>query len=315
MKPIQEVFNLHRAKSGLFSDYEPGDVAFVGNGLGDNAVLGYVAPLAKDRVFNCRAIVISAFCEATVQMPPFIACGRAGNGLVVLEAKTPTTLGKLAFTAAYINQAVRWRFNWYRQTTVDRLKNIPVPDNAPQALVFPVVSALPNVKATTRPEWSLKTDPFELHELFDMAPGDYHVLGELPKGSIPVVSCGERQNGIAGFFDVPGPHYRDRLTIALNGSPLLCKYHPYDFAAKDDVAICTPKHPLRLTTLLFVQVALNRERWRYSYYRKCYMDKLRRFRIYLPAAHGEVDEETMEAVLRGAPYWDYLEKQLVVAPA
>ncbi len=41
MKRLDELFNLHRAKSGLFSEYKKGDVAYVGNGgLGDNAVVG-----------------------------------------------------------------------------------------------------------------------------------------------------------------------------------------------------------------------------------------------------------------------------------
>ena len=63
---------------------------------------------------------------------------------------------------------------------------------------------------------------------------------------------------------------QDRLTIAFNGSTLAAKYHPYAFAAKDDVAVCFPKSKLRVTTELFIQVMLGREQWRFSYYRKCY---------------------------------------------
>lgn len=102
------------------------------------------------------------------------------------------------------------------------------------------------------------------------------------------------------------------MTIALNGSPLLTKYHPYKFVAKDDVAICVPKNPLLLTTVLFIQSILNRERWRYSYYRKCYMGKLSRYRIYLPVtAVGGLDEAVIEAVVKGVPYWNYIEKCLI----
>jgi len=313
MKALHELFTLHRAKSGLFSEYDPGNVAYVGNSLEDNGVVGYVEPLPQDKVFEFPAIVVSAFCEATLQLPPFIACGRAGNGLVVLEPLAPMTLGQMAFVAAYINRAVRWRFNWYRQTTANRLKNLSVPDDTPD-LPFDVAGALPDIEAVDQHEWTLKTVHFELSELFQMEPGDYHVLSELPPGSVPVVSCGEAENGIAGYFDVPGPYNRDKLTIALNGSPLLTKYHPYEFAAKDDVAVCTAKNPLRLTTLLFIQVALNRERWRYSYYRKCYMDKLRRLRLLLPAANGELDEDTMEKVWDNTPYWAFLRHRLLVEP-
>ena len=97
---------------GPFSQYQKGDVAYVGNGLDDNAVTGFVTPLPRDKIFAFRGIAVSAFCEATVQAPPFIACGRAGNGLVVLEAKSPMPARQLAYIAAFINLAVRWRFNW-----------------------------------------------------------------------------------------------------------------------------------------------------------------------------------------------------------
>ncbi len=70
MRQIESLFNLHRARSGLFSDYEKGDVPYVGNGLADNAVVGFVRPLEGDKVFKFIGIAVSAFCEATVQTPP-----------------------------------------------------------------------------------------------------------------------------------------------------------------------------------------------------------------------------------------------------
>lgn len=143
MKQIEELFNLHRAKSGLFSEYEKGDIAYVGNGgMADNAVVGFVTPLPDDKVFHFPGIAISAFCEATIQTPPYVACGRAGNGLVVLEPKSPMSTRQLAYIAAYINMAVRWRFNWYRQTTADRLRRLEVPSEVPSDIKWDVKEAL-----------------------------------------------------------------------------------------------------------------------------------------------------------------------------
>ena len=44
MKRIDQLFVVHRARSGLFVDYDAGQVAYVGNSLGDNAVVGFVNP-------------------------------------------------------------------------------------------------------------------------------------------------------------------------------------------------------------------------------------------------------------------------------
>ena len=110
-----------------------------------------------------------------------------------------------------------------------------------------------------------------------LKPGTTIALVISPREEVPIISCGDLDNGVCGYFQVDKRHvYRDKMTIAFNGSTLSAKYHPYDFAAKDDVAVCTPKTKLRLTTEMFIQVMLRREQWRFSYYRKCYREKLAR---------------------------------------
>ena len=57
-----------------------------------------------------------------------------------VRAMTPD---QLAYVAAHINTAIRWRFNWYRQVTLDRLKGLKIPDDTPVSIPFPVSAALP----------------------------------------------------------------------------------------------------------------------------------------------------------------------------
>jgi hypothetical protein len=306
MPKIDELFYAHRAKSDLFSEYESGDVSYVGNTTADNGIVGYVTPLASDRIFYERAIVVSAFCDATLHVPPFVACGRAGNGLVVLVPRHHMTRDELAHYAAFINAAVKWRFNWYRQVTADRLGVIDVPEPTPNVPEFSVAKYLPANAQQMQPTWTLSVRPFALGALFDLVPGNYHNLSELASGAVPVVSCGSEDNGVAGHYGVSKHLHRNRLTIALNGSPLATKYHPYTFAAKDDVAVCLPRESLGLASLLFIQATLEMERWRYSYYRKCYINKLKRFAVNLPSAKGSLDQETMRRVVERAPYWEYI---------
>lgn len=310
MKRIDQVFELHRAKSDIFGRYAPGDVAYIGNGLNDNAVLGLVKPLPKDKVFTFHGVVVSAFCEATVQSPPFIACGRAGNGLIVLEPKSKMTTGQLAYAAAYLNMAVCWRFSWYWQTTVDRLRRLEMPEELP-AVAFPVRDLLPAQVAPTAVGAVPTLKRFALGDIFKLQPGDFHVVGNLPAGRVPIISCGDLDNGVCGFYDVSDEMiYSHKLTIAFNGATLAAKYHPYPFAAKDDVAVCFPKNPLRLTTQVFIQVMLKREQWRFSYYRKCFREKLKRVTVPLPSKRGKIDENTIEQVMQASPYWSYLSERL-----
>jgi type I restriction enzyme M protein len=167
-------------------------------------------------------------------------------------------------------------------------------------------------KPSTLPGFGL----FPLEELFSLTAGDYHSMANVPAGPTPIATCADGGNGIMGFYEIEPPHiYRDALTIAFNGKPLTTKLHPYQFAAKDDVAVAIPRADvdakLSIEALIFIQAALNSERWRFSYYRKCFFKKLGRTTIELPVrADGAPDVDFMERAVRAQPYWWFLAPRL-----
>ena len=133
--------------------------------------------------------------------------------------------------------------------------------------------------------WNFK--PKKVSELFELKTGDYHATKELDTGNVPLISCGDLNNGLVGYYDIPQERcYRHSLTVAYNGQPLLAKFHPYEFGAKDDVAVLIPRFPMETTTLLYLAALLNRNKWRYSYGRKCFRGKLQDVAIPVP-----VDEQ------------------------
>jgi hypothetical protein len=316
MPTIDELFTPHTAKSAGFPKHAKGDIAYLTNGFRDNGVVGFVKPMPGDRIYRFLGIVLSSFCEATVQIPPFIARGNGGSGLIVLEPRTAMTADQLGFIAAHINTDLRWRFNWYRQATVDRIRRLAIPDPHSSAMRFSVKQFLPVLASHAAPSSARRVTmkPFRLDSLFSLASGDYHNASELPKGNTPLISCGDGKNGITAFVSVPEEKtYSHKLTISFNGmNTLSTKFHPYRFAAKDDVAVCTPRRPLRASTLFFVQIMMNNERWRYSHYRKCFMEKLSRQSVNLPADRSEVDEDAAGALVNSTSYWPYLKKRYEV---
>lgn len=132
-------------------------------------------------------------------------------------------------------------------------------------------------------------------QIFDVHSGDYHATEELDTGAIPLISCGDIGNGVVGYFDIPEENrYKSCLTVAYNGSPILTKFHPYEFGAKDDVAVLLPNTHLQESTLLYIAACLNRISWRYSYGRKCFRKKLQAVKIPVPVrekSSSEIDEE------------------------
>lgn len=144
-----------------------------------------------------------------------------------------------------------------------------------------------------------------------MKSGDFHSISELDSGATALISCGDTNNGVVGYFDIPEElTFRRALTVAYNGSwPLMTKFHPYTFGAKDDVAVLTPRSPLRDTTLLYVAALLNGNVWRYSYGRKCFREKLRNVTVFVPTENNLIDEN---AVANFCPphlqeFWDSIQ--------
>lgn len=125
--------------------------------------------------------------------------------------------------------------------------------------------------------------------------GDYHAVHELEHGTVPLVSCAETNSGIEGFYDIPPDKtYRRIVSISSAGLPLTSFYHPYAVGVKDDVMVCTPKEGISEITLRYVVALLNRMRWRFSFGRKCYSNKVSSIALRVPVtSSGGIDQNAI----------------------
>jgi len=140
--------------------------------------------------------------------------------------------------------------------------------------------------------------------LFQVNSGDFHAIKELEPGEIPLVSCGDTDNGVMGYYDVPSEkRYEHAITVAYNGSwPIMSKFHPYSFGAKDDVAVLVPRQPMSSLALLYTAALFNRMTWRYSYGRKCFKEKLEEVKLPIPTIQvGDVTKIDEAAVQQAFP--------------
>ena len=147
-----------------------------------------------------------------------------------------------------------------------------------------------------------------IDSLFSVRSGDFHATDkELGPGDVPLVSCGDVNHGLVGFYDIPEANqYQDAVTVAYNGQPLAAKYRPYVFGAKDDIGILKPREPVGPRALVYVATMLNARRWRYSYGRKCFKTKLASVEVEVPVRESEqgawcLDLERIDSLLGGVP--------------
>ena len=214
----------------------------------------------------------------------------------------------------YIASMVRhhkWRFMYGRQITPQRIGRVEVlsPSEFKTKLNFiKMINELkPKKQVIKEINYKHKKEEFEIKDLFDVNSGEYHSINNLKKGKIPLISCSDMDNGIAGFYDIPDKNtHKDCITIAYDGKPLTAKYHNYKFSAYDNVGVLTPLKKMGKTTLIFITLLLNIERWRYGYGRKCYKQKLERLKIKLPVNDkGDVDEGFIAEVMNNRDIFNY----------
>lgn len=312
MVEIKNLFKLHNARSKAFKDHEKGEVTFVSNGTTNNGIVGYVKPLKGERVFNFMGICVSAFCEATVQFPPFIARGNGGSGLTVLESIQKMTYEEMLHYATTINLQLSWKFSFGRMVKRDRLRRLKVAKFKKTNVDCDLSKKIPVFTKYAAELGDLTFKEFTIDELFHLERGDFHSMRILKEGPYPTVSRTTENNGIVGYFSIPKKatsRQPPAITVSTTSGDAFVQLE--EFLATDNVVICKPRKQLKLATIFFVCFSLNREKWRYSYGRQCYKEKFAKTIISLPVdANREIDEEKIEAIVSGNSYWEIITKAL-----
>ncbi|MEI6408985.1 MAG: N-6 DNA methylase [Bacteroidota bacterium] len=162
----------------------------------------------------------------------------------------------------------------------------------------------------------IKYKTFRLNDLFEyINTGNFHVSGDLDEGNVPLISCKTIENGTEGRFDIDGNLlFSNCITIASDGSwPMSSFFHPYPFAAKDNVIICKPNNTLYQNGqldykfILFITAQLNSQIWRFSYGRKCYLNKTSKIQIPLPVdENGQIALSILHKIVDSCQVWNDL---------
>jgi len=305
MAKINELFEIERGRGSYLEKLGEGMTPIVSSTRKNNGVVRYVD---LEPTFNAPAITVDRVTgQSFVQLHPFAT---VPDDITVLVPKKELPIEELFYVANVINLH-KWRFSYGRKLTPTRLRDIEIDFIYLPKYSLNLAAKLPE-KTTPKKlnKLDIQFEIFNLTDIFKLHSGDFHNAGVLDEGEIPLISCGDENNGIIKFVNAPlEKTYTNTLTIAYNGQPLTTKYHPYNFAAKDDVAVCIPKKKIMPSTFIFIQYVLNREKWRYSYGRKCFREKLNNFSIYLPVdSSGRLNEPVMKEIISTSPYWNFLKK-------
>ena len=305
---LEQLFNINYGQREYHSkeNLDNGKTLLISSQGGDNGCYGFFDIEVKFKLPFITVPSTGSIGEAFVQLYP---CCVDDNCLVLIP-KEEYSLEYLFYIATVIRHH-KWRFMYGRQITPERLGRVEVLDvgKFKAKLEFKEISKqLTPIKQEIKDiEYNHKRRNFLLLELFNITSGEYHSINNLKVGKVPLISCSDNDNGISGFYDIPNNKiHKHCLTVTYDGRPLTTKFHNYKFSAYDNVGVLIPKFNIKKTTLLFICLILNIERWRYGYGRKCYKQKLEKLSIKLPVnKDNEVDEAYIEKIMKNRDIFGY----------
>ncbi len=236
---------------------------------------------------------------------------------LILIPKGHMTVEYLFYVATVIRLS-RWRFNYARKITpirIGAIEIIPIDQFSTSITYNEMFKQLyPKSKRKHIPTLSIPSlYDFNITKLFTLHRGHFHAIDRLENGIYPTVSRVSTNNGVTGFYEKPNrakifPKFT--LTVSTVTGDAFIQYSP--FIATDNVVICESINPLRITTLIYIQAALNTVKWRYSYGRQCYKGNFQKTIVTLPVIkNGEIDEEYIEDLVTSLPYWDEYKNRLL----
>lgn len=316
---------LFTIKSGDFhatKELDNGDIPLISCGVEEQGLVGYF-DIPKEKIYShCVSVAYNGL-PLTAHFHPYLF--GAKDDIAVLIPKRAYKAETLYYLAALLNKQ-SWRYSYGRKCFKEKLKRVSVPfpitgdgeinEKAIQKFCsFNLSSLLPSKKIVpltfSRPTWK----EWNITDLFDIFRGDFHSLADLDSGTYMTISRVTTDNGVTGYFDKPDNatiYPSGCITVSTVGGDAFVQLD--QFIVTDNVLICLPKKRLQLTTIYFVAFILNRQKWRYSYGRQCYLTKFKSVKLYLPATQeGVLDEVLMKKIVSSSTYWESLSRKRLVS--
>ena len=119
-------------------------------------------------------------------------------------------------------------------------------------------------------------------------------------GNVPYVTTSSMNNGVSQFADEE-PNFEGKcLSVAMNGSVGEVFFQIDDFITSGDNAVLTLKEGYNPYLLLFIGTLIRNHKWRYNYYRKMSLGKLKNLELPIPMKNGKIDLEYIEKIVKNA---------------
>lgn len=233
--------------------------------------------------------------EAFVQI--YDCC--ANSDVLILIPKKKLSIEKL-FQVAFQIRKNKWRYAYGRKITPERLRKqkIKLVANEIDFNKFSKEITPEEIKKREIQNSQLKL--IKVSDLCNVSKVSALPQNALESGETPYITTTSKNNGVSFWADEK-PNVKGKcLTVALNGSVGETFFQFNDFITSGDNAVLSLKEDYNPYLLIFIGSMIEREKWRYNYYHKMNLTKLKEMKIPIPFKNGKVDTDYIKTVVENS---------------
>ena len=340
LSDLFEIYNGYASSNIELIDYNKNAIYYLRpSNTYEGTIAGYVdkTEVPEKYIFPKETIYVSTDGEGSHTYAYVSNFEFAPNSNVVaLIPKKEMTLLEKQFYALCITKN-RWRFSYSRKPKGDRLASMTLPIEVPD---WVYEAQTPNIepykeqinkylrnkggKLTMKidelydliisgffdknepfndnktPEFNSNNwQEFKISDLFELTRGKRLKSEDREPGTVPYYSASDSNNGLTDKISNPLFTESDALIYTTFGD---CYYVEGEFTASDEVTILKNKDVNKYSGI-FLSVVLSQDKFRFSFGRKAFMDRIKELTVKLPVTeNGEPDYQFMEDYIKTLPY-------------
>jgi Type I restriction modification DNA specificity domain len=313
MIKLSDLFHIEKPNTLIFSEQElvVDWINFVSSAWTNNWIVDKVRRIEWKKIYQAWSITVPlkwSVLQSFLQTEDFYCA----HQIAVLTPKVNLSDEEKIYYCLII-RSNKYRYNYWRQgdKTIESLL-IPSREEIPEFVYNAKIPHYWDIKKSFNNEklnlYDKKFDYFEIQTLFEVKgtkTTKKDILGESWIWIFPYITTQSTNNGVAWFYSI----FTEKgwvLTIdsAVTG---FCTYQEKDFSASDHVEKLIPKFEINRYIWKYLTTIINKEAYRYNYWRKFNQERIKNTKIKLPVDDSwNPDRQFMEDYIKSLPYSKYL---------
>lgn len=234
-------------------------------------------------------------------------CSVDDNCLVLIPQKK--LLKEELFQIAFQIRLNKWKYRYGRQITPERLTTQKI-SLIESKLSYDKLSKkfLPVKSKKTKILENKNVKLIKVNDLCNIQKKTALPQNALEENGTPYATTTSKNNGISNFVNEEPNTKAKCLTVALNGSVGETFFQFDDFITSGDNAVLTLKDKYNPYLLFYIGAMIKNHQWRYNYYRKLNLSKLKKMTIPTPYKNGDIDIDYIEKIVKNSYGFEELKK-------